>query len=230
MKTLDRTGSKIGMLTVLKFTGKIKYNKRVWLCRCDCGGSAEITSFTGSAWNCGCTKAKQGPIKHGFASGKPIPEYITYKNMLSRCSEWHPRRTDYYDRGITVCDRWRNGNGETHGFVLFLHDMGERPSSRHSLDRIDNDAGYSPENCRWATVSQQARNTRSNHYVVLNGERISLAEACERVGASYTRIRDRMNKSGLSFEEAIAFSGAPVRVRNSRGRYTKTPESVERAA
>lgn len=208
------------MLTVLSFSGRTHKNKRIWLCRCDCGGTVEITSFTGNVWNCGCTRKFGGPLKHGFASTKqrPCPEYITYKNMLARCRANHKRRADYFDRGIGVCDRWVNGDGTSPGFSCFLDDVGPRPSPKHSLDRIDNEKGYSPENCRWASTNQQARNTRSNHYVTYGGERLSLIEACERANVSYGKMRDRLRKAGMSFEEALL---GPKKI---------TPEDVERAA
>lgn len=95
---------------------------------------------------------------HG-ESNPPTPEYRTYFAMLSRClNSDHRAYPDYGGRGIKVCDHWR---GE-HGFLHFLEDMGRRPSSDLSLDRIDNDGDYEPGNCRWATRAQQQRNKRKS--------------------------------------------------------------------
>jgi hypothetical protein len=75
--------------------------------------------------------------------------------MLARCNPRHPRYDDWGGRGITICERWRGPEG----FVTFLADMGERPEGR-TLDRIDNDGGYAPGNCRWATSAEQHANKR----------------------------------------------------------------------
>lgn len=91
---------------------------------------------------------------------KNHPLYTTYKCMRRRCYSEAPSNTDrayYLDRGIEICDRWMDVQ---RGFWNFVHDMGERPVG-HTLDRIDSDKGYSPENCRWATATQQSRNRRN---------------------------------------------------------------------
>jgi hypothetical protein len=85
--------------------------------------------------------------------------YKTYESMLSRCYKIsNPRYERYSSKGITVCDRWLGPNG----FWIFVRDMGDKPSRRYSLDRIDNDKGYSPDNCRWATMHQQQANRGNN--------------------------------------------------------------------
>jgi hypothetical protein len=91
------------------------------------------------------------------------PLYHTHKQMIQRCSyEKHPQYVDYGGRGITVCDRWLGVDGFTH----FLEDMGDKPSKKHSIDRINNNKGYCPENCRWATSNHQNGNQRRNNEIV----------------------------------------------------------------
>lgn len=87
--------------------------------------------------------------------------YRIWGGMIDRCTHTgRPYSKHYVDRGIAVCSRWRNGEGGLTGFECFAHDMGQRPSPDHSIDRIDNDGNYEPSNCRWATRSQQQRNKR----------------------------------------------------------------------
>lgn len=95
--------------------------------------------------------------KHGESSvlgSGASPEYTAWRNMRARClNSGHPLYANYGGRGITICDRWRD-------FAAFREDMGTRPSRAHSIDRRDNSIGYGPENCRWATTTEQTRNRR----------------------------------------------------------------------
>ena len=116
-------------------------------------------------------------------------EYAAWYSMLDRCYNKDCQAWDNYGgRGITVCDRWLGNEG----FNNFFEDMGLAPSINHSLDRIDNSLGYFPNNCRWATDKEQARNRRSNKKILLNGEEKSLAEWCEIYNISYFLVKDRL--------------------------------------
>jgi len=133
---------------------------------------------------------------HGHASstGKS-PTYRTWKAMMGRCfregdANWHR----YGGRGITACERWRT-------FANFLADMGERPKGL-TLDRIDNDGNYEPDNCRWATRMQQGRNNSRNRLVTLNGETRCISEWCEVLGLNHHTIAWRLH-SGMTAEEAL---------------------------
>ena len=119
--------------------------------------------------------------------------------MVTRCTSRH-NAEHYRDRGITVCDRWRK-------FRHFLADMGERPKGT-SLDRIDNDKGYEPGNCRWATRTQQMRNKRTNVTVEYGGRRMCLTEAAEIAGADYKRVRHLYGKQGMTLEAVLAAARA----------------------
>lgn len=123
------------------------------------------------------------------------PLYDTWGNMKQRC--YNPRATQYADyggRGIRVCERW-------HSFHAFLEDMGERPEG-HTLERKDNDRDYGPDNCLWATRSQQQRNRRNNHFVTIEGRRYKTVELAAIAGRSVQGIKERV-KLGLSYSEVI---------------------------
>lgn len=134
--------------------------------------------------------------KRGLARLYPI-EFRAWWDMKHRCfNSDNPRWMDYGGRGITVCDRWKDS------FRNFFQDMGKRPSSKHSLDRIDNDGNYTPENCRWATKTQQLRNTRRNIKYTYNGETLCISEWAERTGLLATTIFTRL-KRGWPIEDAL---------------------------
>lgn len=134
---------------------------------------------------------------HGAARGnRPTPTYLSWRAMLSRSrSGTNPKdRRRYLDQGITVTERWTN-------FATFLADMGERPPGT-TLDRIDNMQGYTPENCRWATPTQQNRNRRSNVRLTFRGQTKTPAEWAEIVGIERHTIGHRI-RNGWPIEDAL---------------------------
>ena len=146
-----------------------------------------------------------GKIIHGHSpEGRPSPEYRAYAAMRNRCLNGNQARyADYGGRGITICPRWLTGEGDLTGFQCFLADMGLKPSPRHTLDRRDNDRGYAPGNCRWATPTEQARNMRTARIVDVCGAPVSLVEAVERWGAvSYDTTSMRLHR-GWPIDDAL---------------------------
>ena len=188
---LDLTNKKVGRLLVLsevfghKYTGK----HRKWLCLCDCGNTREVFQdrlAKGGVVSCGCWQKEvttKRQTTHGMSKTKV---HFAWKALLSRCeNKNNPAWKHYGERGITVCDRW-------HSFENFLDDMGDIPFDGAEIDRIDNDAGYSPENCRWATRSEQCNNTRQNVFVTICGETKTVAQWAKASGVADRTIRNRL--------------------------------------
>lgn len=148
-------GQRFGRWVVIEAAAPVT-RRAAWLCRCDCGKERAVVEGSlrrGLSKSCGCNRQNNtGNRSHGHLAGyRPSPTYRVWQCMLTRCT--NPKSDGYARygaRGITVCDRWRQ-------FENFLADMGERPAGT-TIDRLENDKGYQPGNCRWATGYQQAQN------------------------------------------------------------------------
>ena len=158
----DITGMRFHRLTVIRKLLDRASRNVFWLLACDCGRTHRAPASalrTGRVKSCGCMNQELRLARnqrHGLAArgAKKPAEYIVWQAMIGRCSNPKNKAFRYYGgRGIVVCDRWR------HDFTAFLADMGQRPSPKHSIDRINNDGNYEPGNCRWATQSEQVRNS-----------------------------------------------------------------------
>ncbi len=134
--------------------------------------------------------------KRQFHGHRWTTEYNSWRAMWERCTNQNYRKFNLYGgRGITICERWRD-------FVLFLQDMGPKPSRRHSLDRIDGNGNYEPSNCRWATSVEQRRNTSRNKILTLNGESMCVSAWSEKTGIPISVLVHRFQR-GWTVERAL---------------------------
>jgi len=192
MNTEISAGDRFGRLVVVE-RWKNEKGRIVWDAKCDCGTTKVVRQthlLSGRTKSCGCVSREltsQRSLKHGHTVGRAESKaYRTWCAMLRRCRNKNAVGYENYGgRGISVCERWL-------AFENFVADMGEPPSRAHSIDRIDPNGNYEPTNCRWATVSEQRNNTRSNRIVFLIGQQDTVANWCRRLGLNYNAVRQRL--------------------------------------
>lgn len=198
---IDLAGKKFGRWTVIAYAGTIGNGRRkaaTWQCRCDCGNNAIVRAHSlvqGKTQSCGCLREEKrlkASTSHGM---KHSSTYESWKNMKGRCCNPNNQRFAYYGgRGIKVCDRWQK-------FENFYADMGEKPEGM-TIERIDNNKGYSPENCCYATYKEQNRNQRTNRMITYFGETKCLAEWAEELSINYNTLQNRLK----NYPPQIAFN------------------------
>ena len=200
LRAKDLTGKVFSRLTVLERVVSLEVSRRrvMWKCLCSCGNSSVVDGdhlASGHTNSCGCymlDAIKLANTKHGACD---TVEYNTWRSMRARC--YSPNSEDYPDyggRGITICKEWLDN------FPQFLLDMGERPNNT-SIDRVDNNLGYSKENCRWSIPKDQARNRRNNVHMVVDGVTMLAVDAAAVLGIKQQMI-SKWHKKGVT-DEAI---------------------------
>ena len=197
----DLTGQRYGKLTVLKYSHSNHRGRAMWLCQCDCGNETVVLGNAltqGNTKTCGCSKVENATklkYKHGYRSTRL---YRIWLNMHTRCSNEQTNcYTNYGKRGIKICNEWQ----EFLPFYEWAMANGYRDDL--TIDRIDNNGNYCPENCRWSTRVEQSNNTRKNHFVTYNGQTHTIAEWAKITGLSRSVITQRINKSKWSVEKAL---------------------------
>jgi hypothetical protein len=196
-------GRRFGKLKVVSYAGRVKNGRNTtWNCQCDCGKKAVAVGSSLKAAkviSCGCFRfSGKIALRHGHsANGLRSPEYRTWQGILRRCT--NPNEINYHrygGRGIAICKRWENS------FEAFLADVGKKPSSKHSIGRIDNDGDYKPGNVRWETAAQQNANTSRTRNFTIGKRTQNLASWVRESGLHPNTVRRRLNR-GLSIEEAL---------------------------
>lgn len=188
--------------------GKDKQPKPWWECTCDCGNYLTVRQESlrsGNTKSCGCIHKQvfmQIITKHGEIArnnGAETKIYRTWKSIKSRCYNPNTIRYKYYGgKGVRVCDRWLDS------FELFKKDMGLPPTEVHSIDRIDSNGDYCPENCRWATPKQQRINNSMVNLIEYNGKTQTLTEWSQELGINRSTLSGRINRYGWTTERAFS--------------------------
>lgn len=200
-KLQDIIGEKFGRLTVTKFSHMDKGGNSFWDCLCTCGKSKSINRShlkKGYTKSCGCIHIERS-TKHNLCESST---YHIWSHMIQRCTN---ENTEFFHRyggrGITVCNKWLTFEG-------FLEDMGERPKGL-SIDRKDNNQGYYKDNCRWATLKEQANNNSRNHLITYNNKTQNIEQWSKELGMNRGTLWSRLVTYRWSVEKAIT---TPIRL------------------
>lgn len=222
----DLTGKRFGMWSVIERADNDSYGKARWKCICDCGNVSIVSSgnlISGKSKCCGCErKAKTIKIstKHGMCHERI---YRIYRGMVSRCNNKNNYSfKNYGGRGISVCDNWLGDSG-FENFYKWSIENGY--SEELTIDRIDVNGNYEPDNCRWTTVNQQANNMRTNRVYVFNNESHTLSEWAKISGINYLTLRSRIDDLGWEFKKALT---EPVQFQRKKNRANIIRETIVR--
>lgn len=210
----DLTGQTFGRLTVVRRVGTSNSKKPTWLCKCTCGNETIVVSpslLRGVTKSCGCLHKEQmerGNIKHGLRYTRIYKIWLGLQQRTGNVK--NPNFADYGGRGIDVCAEWKE---DFMAFYNWAMDNGYQENL--SLDRKDNDKGYTPDNCRWATQKEQCNNQRTNRYITYLNETKTMKQWSEETGIPYSLLAARIDKLGWCIERALT---EPVQKQNRRNK------------
>ncbi len=177
---------------------KDETRKQHCICKCVCGTIKSIYRYNLISNKSRCCGCRPPVIKNPSSEYSRHELYGTWNKMCKRCDS--PENSSYKNygaRGISVCDKWRNS------FLSFVEDMGPKPTPKHTVDRIDNNGNYCPENCRWATPKEQGRNTRKNRFLTFKGNKKTISEWAEELDISESTLRCRLDRFGWTIKKAL---------------------------
>lgn len=200
MRFIDLTGEKFGKLTVVSETSKRTKNKKIiWLCRCECGNTIEVSvaDLGRNTNSCGCQSSRktigERSKTHGMST---TPLYAVWRTMRDRCN--NPNNKSYKNygaRGITVCSEWLS-------FEKFYEDMGDSYKRGLTIERKNIDEGYNKNNCIWITKAEQSLNKRNTRYITYKGETLPFTIMCRKYNVSHSMVEKRL-KLGWDVERAF---------------------------
>jgi len=199
-EVIDLSGTKFFRWNIIERAENGKQGHIRWKCKCDCGKESIVYGFslnenaTNQSKSCGCLRKELVKIRfktHGYESnGKCLPEYTSWHSMLQRCGNpKHKQYKDYGERGITVCNQWKD-------FQCFINDMGDKPSDEYSIDRINNSGNYEPNNCKWSTDIEQANNKRNNRFITVGNEKHTVSEWSRIVNTKRQTLQSCLTRHG----------------------------------
>ena len=200
-KLIDITGKKFNSLLVIKRVENEEKGRARWLCKCDCGNETIVRGSNlknGAVKSCGCLRktASERNRTHGDSRTKLYNHWVS---MIYRC--YNPKNQAYKwygARGIKVCDEWKD-------YLKFKEwVLSTRPDESYTVERIDVNGDYCPENCKWIPMGEQANNRTTNLIYEYNGKKQNLAQWCMELGLDYKLVHNRLFKSKWSFEKAIS--------------------------
>lgn len=210
-KLIDLTGQKFGRLTVIRRAeDHIQPNGKhatKWLCKCDCGNYTTVLANSlksGDTTSCGCfmkERASAANKKHELIHTRL---YNIWKGMKTRCYNSNDKHYTYYGaRGIIICDEWKDDFKNFYDWSMVNGYDENAKRGESTIDRIDVNKEYSPENCRWVDIKTQNRNRRDNKLITINGQTHCLSEWCEILNLNYATVKSRLNQSHWSIERAL---------------------------
>ncbi len=202
-----KQGDKFGKWTIIEeIAPKIISNKprRMFRCQCECGNIGEVQLSclrNGHSTSCGCEQKKRvsaANTKHGL---EKHPLYNTWKNIKKRCNYINTSEYENYGgRGISVCEEWSNNFQSFYNWAI-----NNGWSKELTIDRIDTNGNYCPENCRWANVETQMNNMTKNHYIEYNGDAYTLSTLSKHLSIPYNIVRYRLSNCKWTVEQLINY-------------------------
>lgn len=200
-RPIDLTNRRFGRLVVLKRVENTRFNKTQWLCKCDCG--KEIIAIGGNLiqkkqFSCGCQRRQEASIRAYNRRTHEMSDtrlYRIWHGIKTRCYKKNdPNYKHYGSRGIEMCDEWKN---DFMPFYNWAMKNGYEPNAKRgitTIDRIDVNGNYCPENCRWITLSEQGNNKTTSRYMVVNGVKHTISEWSKITGIEKSTLKDRANR------------------------------------
>lgn len=199
----DMVGQKYNMLTVVSRAENSKSGKARWNCLCDCGKTTIVTGSNlrnGAVKSCGCRSSIVTATRSTTHGKSQTRLYGIWASMKSRCT--NPKIPDYRNygmRGISVCQEWAKSFEKFYAWAV-----SNGYSDELTIDRIDNNGNYCPENCRWSSKKEQDNNRRRCLLFEYHGKTQNLTQWCEELGIDYKLTHNRIFKSKMTFEQAIS--------------------------